>query len=1087
MTRRIPRSDRRSARRAWILAPLLLFVFRFAARADDPVAVPGGPDSYRRLLGLDLGRTDADFFLQLHEALCFGAQEDAPWSRIESRRRAVQFVEDLAEWRRLFGEPARFSSASENERIRGERALDWLGFRVIRQGGTFSAQRLADEKSLRRQSFLHVLGSSTAAFVSRLKAGGEVSVAVADTAVPLPFGLAAWRETLSERDLAADNAFLFFVQNPRASRMLVALHALDPGTRDDLRAVSRGADGRGNGWKVLYERSLDAFCRSPGAVDLSGGRFLLPGGTPADPIWTDLFGGAPPRGAEFLPVLYGKDDGKAAYVVDSLHSLRQDDARDFLLPAGLSESDARGRFRKIYASIDVSGENFRRSRRDPYDFPHVVPLLESAEGGIAVAAMASKPAAKFPRDETGLAAEASAPRDPASAEEAVRRILGGPPASRRFVFLVNLLARRPALAEPGLAALLASGSDRFLPAYSLFDDLPSISPAAARRYLFALDRLERRGSSRDAEVSAGLFEGSVALLGLVSRAGGLAPAQLERLLEALLDLPLFARSDLAAGEGERDLFGWLFQGLLPAIQERQLGETGHRGMAAAESAPAHADVRDPDELLARATAGPPAPSPVEWRGGRYRYDPAEEELARRRLFRERQRLTWLSDLESLHRTRDEVLAAAGRGDVDAVRSQAAELAHRLGVSASGGSFPEDPDERVQVERERARDGVDEIAAMRSAVELRDVPKRLAATSALVAERHLEALFGHLYAAAARDPDDLYYQDPAFVRRHSLRALEIQGSDRVRGPFAPAALLREPGGGGSRVSGSVFGLTAVLGLLHTDQLAYGSGVIAPNEEVRAGLVTPIWEMSVSRLDDDALEFVSASVRSARELARTLSARAPAERLAVWERLAEDLVPRSRLAGLAALEEPGEEAISRWLSPSDLYRIGIRLAASPPDPGLPTSEEASRARGAIDRLRSRLGEAGTRERLAEFGPRPAAYAGQYRLSDRDLPPYERLASYRRPEMFGERLYDVKIAVAVRVADERLPAAVLPIVLPAALDELLVRLRMAYAYDWGAVVAAASAFSREDLARILDEAVDAGRLVREENAESDTGGGS
>jgi hypothetical protein len=140
----------------------------------------------------------------------------------------------------------------------------------------------------------------------------------------------------------------------------------------------------------------------------------------------------------------------------------------------------------------------------------------------------------------------------------------------------------------------------------------------------------------------------------------------------------------------------------------------------------------------------------------------------------------------------------------------------------------------------------------------------------------------------------------------------------------------------------------------------------------------------------------------------------------------------------------------------------------------------------RLEKARGEAGARERLAEFGPCAEAYAGRPGLSDLDLPPYERLAAYRRPRILAERLYDLKIAVASRLVDAGLPAAVLPLVLPAALDTMLTELRMAYPYDWGATTRAAAAFSAGDLERILDEAVNTGRLVREGET-SPEGGGS
>src|SRR5262249_18441227 len=160
---------------------------------------------------------------------------------------------------------------------------------------------------------------------------------------------------------------------------------------------------------------------------------------------------------------------------------------------------------------------------------------------------------------------------------------------------------------------------------------------------------------------------------------------------------------------------------------------------------------------------------------------------------------------------------------------------------------------------------------------------------------------------------------------------------------------------------------------------------------------------------------------------------------------DVVPRTRLVLVASLDPAAAaEASSAYLTPSDRYRIGRRLAASAPEPVLDTPS-AAKARVAMENLKKKYGAAGAKARLAEFGPRPSLYAGSFRLSDIDMPAYERLAVYRFPQILSDRLYDLKIAVACRLADAELPAALLPLVLPAALDATLVRLKMAYPYDW------------------------------------------
>ena len=1059
-----------------LISVLVLVAAR--AAAEDPVLVPGGPASYRRLLGLDPQRPDSAFFVDLHEVLLFESREDASWSKVETRRRAADFILDLTDWRERFGNPARFAVAPGDQWIRCARALDWLGFTVAGAGAAFTLQRRPDATSARRQSFLDVLGIPTATFFARLHDGETVTVDVADGTVPLPFGLKAWRETVSAPGLSAEDAFLYFLKNVRASRMLVALHDLDPETREELRVLLEDPKGRPIAWKVLYEEALDSFSRYPEALVLRGGRFVLPGGPAADPIWAETFGVPPSQPRAFLEALYRKDDGKGAYVVDVLQHLPDEKARELLLGLGP------GGFRRMYASID-SAENHERTHRDPYDFAHLAPFVSLSQGPAPAIAVSGR--AEFPRNEAELARVVAEERDGAGTrEDSLRRLFGhdvttsagGFPAQRRFLFLSRLLADNPNLADPGLIVLLDRGLDRFLPAYALLEDIPFSRPELVRRYVFTLDRLERRGTSRQGEVAAGLFQADAVLLALLTRAGSLDPAQAESLFAALLDVPLFAGEDSSPARDEARLFHWLSGRLLPVLREnaRQAERSGSE------------EGRDPDALIESALVGAAHPSWMTWRGGRYRVDPAAEEVSRRRAFRETQRLAWVADLETWHDLREKVLAAAEGRELDGAKAAAAELSEGLGVGPDaeglrGGAG----DERIDKTEKRASEAAAAIAATRDAAGLSAVPGHLEALDALLAERHLEAMLGHVYAASAGNPDNLYYQDPSFVKRHSFRSVE-SGGVPVRTAFTATELVEQQDGGGSRVSGSLFGLADVLGLLHADQLAYRGGARIPSETIRSGLVAPIWRMSVSRLDDDGLEVVAASCRATVEFAQELAGSPPRERFLAWDALARDLVPRSRLAELAALDTaPSEKSLAPYLSPSDLYRIGRRLLSKPPSPDTAALPAVSRGREAMARLEKKYGPAGSRERLAEFGPRATAYAGCTRLADMEMPPYERLAAYRRPEMLSERLYDLKIAVACRVAEAQLPAAVLPVVLPAALDAMLVELTMAYPYDWSATTRAAFAFSLGDLDRILDGAVQAGILVRDDDAAPAAGTGS
>ena len=1027
--------------------------------------MPGGAASIRRLLRLETDRPAASFFREVNEVLLFEGEAQASWSQVGSRKAVVEFVEDLADWRKEFGRVITFTTTTPEGQKTARRALAWLGIEVSGEPSQWATETRTDSSSLRRRRFVDAIGLPVPAFLSRLRSGQPVVVAPRDEALPLPLGVAAWREILDEKNLTADRAFLYFVQNVRASRMLVTVQSLGAETLEGLAALG-GSSGISAPLAVLYEKALDSFAHYPEAISLSDGRFNLPGGHEADPVWKDVFGVSPATPAKFLRALYETDSGKGAYVVDALQQLPDSVARAVVLGRTGGGPKAVERFRRIYRSIEKSAVGFELARRDPYDFAHLARFLRLTDDGELGLRGADLDGDGFPRGESELAEMVAAAKRHPNPEEVLNRIFRADTGRaidvprRRFLFVSNLIELRPDLEEPGLVGLLLRGVDRFFPAYAVLEDIPA-DPPLAHRYLFALDRLDRRRPSRGSEVACGLFQGTAELLAQLVRSGGLEPAEGRDLLSSLVDQPLFAEENAVPAEASSSFFTWLAERFLATLRKH--------GVAGSEDSSA-------DDLLARGLVGSSRPTPFDWRGGRYSYDPTTDELARRAVFRERQRLATLQEVEDALKTRRDLLVAAGRKDADAARHLVTVLAEGLHVSEPAEG--EETDRPVGDEEDRARAALAE-AGKTAADALPHLASRMAAVDALIVDRVFEAVLGHVYSISAGDPEDLYYQDPDFVRNHSFRGVEKGGRVLVS-PFGPTMLSPRESGGGFRISGSVFGLPDILGLLHAEQIAYNPGAFIGNDQIRSGLIGPVRRMSPARVDDDALTFVAASCRATEQLAAALVAKDRRERLRVWRDVARDLVPRSRLATVADFAAPSREALAEHLSPSDLYRIGRRLALAPPSASLAAGDAAGQARDALARLQARLGERGASDRLAEFGPRSVAYTGRMRLSDLDLPPYERLAAYRTPQLFSDRLYDVKIAVARVISENGMPAALLPLVLPGAVDRMMADVKMAFAYDWRSIVRRANAFGVPHLELQIDEALKAGRLVRDESAE-------
>ncbi|MBK9089487.1 MAG: hypothetical protein IPL90_10735 [Holophagales bacterium] len=1064
---------------------LALFIVTASPLSAEPVAVPGGTESIRRVLGLGGRRPPGDFFLEVNRAFLAGSSPFEAWDKNERRRAVALFAEDLAAWRAEQGCPALLSARGEAWK-KTRRALTWLGFRVRGDGPGFEAEPRSGVEEERRQAFLDVLGRPVAELLRRLSAGEEVTIACGDGEAELPFGLAAWREILGadEKELNAGNAFLHFVKTVPPSRMLVALLSVDVRTREELRTLA-GPPGGAGGWKLLYDEALDGFARFPEALVVRDGRIRLPGGEAADAVWEDVVGVPPSNREEFAVKLLGADSGKAAFVVDALRLLVEADARAFVLGRTGGGEAAVKRFRGLYGSIERSGGDFARSRREPYDIAHLVRFLKLADNGVvavpggAALWLEAIGSSRFPEDEPELSrilAEVATGK--ATPEGLLPRLLRRePPGSvrnvpvrKQFLVVSSLVEARPVLADAGTIVLLFRGMERLLASYAPLEELPLDDPVVVRRYLFTLNRLDTSGTGRAAELRAGLFQASIDLLAAFCRSRALPDERARTLVRSLLDVPLFAMPKLDPADGIGGFEGWLNGELVAALREE---EEAFLAKARADVARRDPDgelpgpARTPDDLVAAALAGWRPPVTFAWRGGRYRFDPTSDGAARRRAFAATQEHVPLADLAEAGAEREKAIQAARTGDAEGMRASVGALMERLAAVRPPGR---DEDERILWVVASVRLAFGELRHATRDDALKRLEERLGRFDALRAERTLEALAVHVYSSSVTDPTGLPYTDGLFVRRHSLSWGGPTGGETVS-PFGPTRLERLGEGRGSRIGGSFSGLADTLDLLHAGELVYDARALATNEQIRAGLIAPITHMTPARLDDDALRFVALACRASEQLAEALAGRSEAGRLEAWSVLARDLVSPSRLNSLAG-RASGEVADD--LTPSDLFRIGRRLAlgAVAGEVRVPAAVEA---RETWNRLVTRLGEAAASARVAELGPRPLAWAGRNRLADMDMPSYERLAEYQVPRFFAERLFDLKIAAIRAVVDAGDPAELLPLTLEPALDGLLEGMRMGYDFDWRPLAETDAALARASRDLVLERALSAGRITR------------
>lgn len=1071
---------------------LLLALLLAPARAlvGEPATVPGGAESIRRLLDLGSGGSPQDLFLDVNRILLAGPGPNAGWDQGDRRQVVALFVEDLEKWKEEQGCPALLSTRPA-EWKRTKRALAWLGYGIRGDGPGFEAERRSGAREERRQAFLGLLGLPASEALERLSAGEDVTVACGDGEAEVPFGLAAWREVLGldEKRLNAGNAFLHFVKNVRASRMLVALHGLDARTREEVRSLG-GATGGYGGWRLLYDEALDGLALYPEGLEVRGGRIVLPGGPDADAAWEEVVGAPPAEPARFLPRFFGSGGGKPAYVADALRQLPEATARAFVLGRDGGGEKGVERFRVLYDAVGQSGRGIGRAQRDPYDFTQLAWFLGppaegdvSLPGGIALWREAVR-TSRFPADEAALALvleEAAGSED--DPVESLARLLGRQvegavldvPAQKILVFVSGLVRSRPVLADPGTLVLLARGLERFLPAWAPLEDLPLDDPATVRRYLFTLNRLDTNGTGREAELRAGLFLTSTDLLAAFCRSGSLPDEKARGLFRSLLELPLFADAKTGPAAGFAGFDRWLHGELLAALRDEETRFLRRDGREPRPFDPEYDGPRPAptaDGLVAAALAGWQPPAVFAWRGGTYEYDATADGVARRRAFAQTQEHVPLEALAEAAVQKEKALASARDGDAPATREAVGLLLERLAAIPPG----READERVRLVSAGARFVFAMLQPATRESVLPVLEEGLGRLDALRAERTLEALVVHVYSSNVLDPSDLAFTDPLFVKRHSLSWGGPRGG-AGGSPFGPARVEKAAEGGVQHLAGSFSGLGDVLGLQHAEGLVYDARSYIANDRVRAGLVAPVLYATPARFDDDAFRFVDLACRATGQLAEALAERPEAERHETWSALARDLVPASRRNGLAA---GGRVEAEASLSPSDLFRIGRRLALGA-GIGAPEVPAAREARETWERLVARRGAAGAAARVAELGPRPWAWAGRSRLADLEMPSYERLSEYRMPHLFADRLHDLKISAARAVVEAGDPAALLPLFLEPALDELVRGARMSHAFDWRPFAGAPRVLAGAERDEVLGAALASGRIARADAGEA------
>jgi hypothetical protein len=435
-------------------------------------------------------------------------------------------------------------------------------------------------------------------------------------AVPLPLAPAFWRGLLRNgKALPEDQLALAILADRRAALFYRGVAGFDEETLAALAA-------EGGTLLRIQRRNFDTLAAFGSRFSVRGGVVAVPGGAETEAIWQAVVGESPRAPARFLQKLVERDQGRLAFLYDSV--ARLDPARQRLALGLPATADAAGPLRALAAAFAAEATWWRSGRgafaRPDADAARLLRELRlSEDGGIAPPASRAFWAAVLEGEPASAEAIRASPR--VDVAWLAARVGSGDSRRRRLRLEQIAFAQRvfgPAAEQAPMEAIEALSG--------LVD---------ARALVLALERLGSRDPGFFAAVVNGaraalVFQvpedlsrahaGFQGALGVVDRArfnGALDTEAAERLVRSLVAVPL-----PAVVPWERGLGGWVQNTLLP------------------ELAAAVGGGRDADETLLKAMAGVftlrPAGSAFDWEGLWYRAQPEHAELRRLEGVRKRQ-------------------------------------------------------------------------------------------------------------------------------------------------------------------------------------------------------------------------------------------------------------------------------------------------------------------------------------------------------------------------------------------------------------------------------------------------------------------
>ena len=900
------------------------------------------------------------------------------------------------------------------------------------------AERLGMEPSRDRARFmteiarlLYATESTKPPVLTGVRAGAA-SVGATDSAgimVPVPLPAAAWSRAVFRHTVSPDQLIATILSDRRAALLCRGLAGLDDETLTYFAEHPALIT-------LLYERASAAFAAFAGNIRIRDGRVVPPGGPQAVALWEAVVREPLTAPDRFMRALFAESDGRFAYLYDVINSASPSSAA-FALGLWMPDSNQRTQRFRALANACLSSYHEWNLAEHPFSRPLgdlAVLLLRirmSPSGEPAYPASRVFWAGAFDVD-ADLSGSSDAPlvggaQGPVDAGWLVSATGDADMYARtdrldQFAFGQRVFAALSE-AEVAQAVEVLRGFRQHRMLMLTIERMGIRSPAAFEAALQRASSLTSANSSRRFWTLA-QFQGSLALLARMRRAGTLGLTPATSLLMSLCAVPL------QDGEYGRGVAEWV-RTVLGKSPPRD-GSWEQRALTA---------MAGPTD---KATA-----TRLSWEGATYRLDLPLAELQRLETVRAKQGGHTLDLALAI----DDLAVALRGSSLTVEEAQRVARDARTLASESAAKLRHPSVNLMPPAVELPRDGVEwlvdsanELSKLARPVDLRRASRIGASLDQLAGIVLGDALLSLAYAADIGDPDGAALLAGNVSLRHDFGFARKDGDSRVKVPWMLPRQDFQPGVPW-HISGSLLGLDIALAPLNLRRMTIDRIADAPklSSIEREALSIGVSLMDPSRLRDSDLDAISQAItRGRNRLSALLSG---AESLDVVADLLGFDGWRWRAISWALQNEP--QSLARQFSLVDLLTLGG---------------------GAKDADLDAWGTSALQTDGCACTELPSSRAWRVLEGRPQLP------------MMAATMGDFSLAVALRLRELNLPAALARPILAVAMQDFMDELEPASSNDWWSLSRGAQSLRRQRVEDYVSVAAAVnGPLVPEEPGSS------